>query len=157
MKWKNVKVREDDDRLPIYSWADVDEATMLQLANLSTHPVTWGRVCAMADAHLGFGMPIGGVIGCDNAVIPNAVGKDIGCGMIALCLNTHRDMFNIDTLNRIRERIIATVPLGFNKHKDVQEWDGFLPFMNQRLRDTWLDERALSNAVRSLGTLGGGK
>ena len=56
---------------------------MKQAENLAKHPVVFDHVALIPDAHQGYGMPIGGVIACDNAVIPAAVGVDIGCGMIA--------------------------------------------------------------------------
>ena len=42
--------------------------------NLANHPFTFRHVAIMPDAHAGYGMPIGGVLACDGAVLPNAVG-----------------------------------------------------------------------------------
>ncbi|MHC4525555.1 MAG: RtcB family protein, partial [Planctomycetota bacterium] len=61
-------------KLPIKSWcADVDEGAMDQAINLANHPTLAMHVALMPDCHVGYGMPIGGVIASKDAVIPNAV------------------------------------------------------------------------------------
>ena len=55
-----------------------------QAKNLANLPFIFKQVCLMPDTHEGYGMPIGGVIATDNVIIPNAVGVDIGCGMLAV-------------------------------------------------------------------------
>ena len=72
------------DALPILSWgAAVDDATLDQAVNLARLPFAFHHIALMADAHVGFGMPIGGVLATRGEVIPHAVGLDIGCGMRA--------------------------------------------------------------------------
>ena len=72
MRWVRY---EEGQRVPIKSWCeDVEEGALRQAIDLSMHPVIFKHVALMADGHLGYGMPIGGVIACDKAVIPNAVG-----------------------------------------------------------------------------------
>ncbi len=76
----------DTEALPIRVWADeIDESDGVfeQARNLANHPIVRQWVGLMPDFHLGYGMPIGGVIATEGGVIPNAVGVDIGCGMIA--------------------------------------------------------------------------
>ena len=69
----------------ILSWCkNLEPAAMQQVQNLSKHPCLVGNVCLMPDAHCGYGMPIGGVVALDNAISPNMVGVDIGCGMLAV-------------------------------------------------------------------------
>ena len=76
---------EDNFNVPVKSWCkDIEEGAMAQAADLAKHPVVFRHVALMPDCHQGYGMPIGGVIACTNAVIPNAVGVDIGCGMVAV-------------------------------------------------------------------------
>ena len=58
-----------------------------QAQNLTELPCLVGNVCLMSDTHEGYGMPIGGVIALENTVCPNAVGVDIGCGMLAIKTN----------------------------------------------------------------------
>ena len=73
------------EQKPIKLWLDDMEASALaQARNLANHPFTFGHVAIMPDAHAGYGMPIGGVLACDGAVIPNSVGVDIGCGVCAV-------------------------------------------------------------------------
>ena len=65
--------------VPIKSWCNEPELEAItQALNLSSLPFIFKQVCLMPDTHCGYGMPIGGVIACKNAVIPNAVGVDIG-------------------------------------------------------------------------------
>src|SRR5947208_15895095 len=67
------------------SWAsDVDEVTVEQALKASRLPILAGPVALMPDAHLGIGATVGSVIATDGAVIPAAVGVDLGCGMIAV-------------------------------------------------------------------------
>ena len=72
MKW--VK-KEDNQRIPIKSWCDpIEDGALRQAIDLSMHPVAFKHIALMPDCHQGYGMPIGGVMACDRAVIPNAVG-----------------------------------------------------------------------------------
>ena len=81
MKWEKF---EEGYAIPIKSWCEnCEEGAVKQAVNLAHHPVLFHHVALMPDAHLGYGMPIGGVVAAGNAVIPPAVGVDIGCGMIA--------------------------------------------------------------------------
>ena len=85
MKW----IMENESlRVPIKSWcADVEAEALEQAKNLARHPAVERYVALMPDCHVGYGMPIGGVIAANNAVLPSAVGVDIGCGMIAVRTN----------------------------------------------------------------------
>lgn len=138
---------------PIFSWVGegLDVKTLEQATNLAKLPFLFRHVALMPDAHMGYGMPIGGVIATERVVIPNAVGVDIGCGMAAIKLSIkHLDKYQI---LRIIDGIRARVPLGFKKHKEPKppEWmpeykEGELPIVT----------REFHNACKSLGTLGGG-
>ena len=69
-------------RLPIYSWAAAIEAEALRQArNLGNLEIAIDHAALMPDAHSGFGMPIGGVLFAAGAVVPYAIGVDIGCGV----------------------------------------------------------------------------
>ena len=69
-------------RVPIRSWVpDLDERTLAQATNLSNLPFALEHVALMPDAHAGYGMPIGGVLFAERAVVPYAIGVDIGCGV----------------------------------------------------------------------------
>ena len=69
-------------RVPIKSWApDLEGSALEQATNLSNLPFAIRHVALMPDAHTGYGMPIGGVLFADGAVVPYAIGVDIGCGV----------------------------------------------------------------------------
>ncbi len=69
-------------RVPIRSWVpDLDQRTLAQATNLSNLPFALEHVALMPDAHAGYGMPIGGVLFAERAVVPYAIGVDIGCGV----------------------------------------------------------------------------
>ena len=68
----------------LLSWAsDIEDATLEQAAKTARLPFVVGHVALMPDAHVGFGSTVGSVIPTAGAVIPSAIGVDIGCGMIA--------------------------------------------------------------------------
>ena len=146
-----MKVFTLDDTLPIYCWAsDVDNNCMLQAENLASLPFAFKHVALMPDCHMGYGMPIGGVLATEGVVIPNAVGVDIGCGMCAL--KTNISEWDSELLKKVLGLIRQTVPVGFKKHKEPRHMDvmamptSFMPIAT----------REFDNACKSLGTLGGG-
>jgi tRNA-splicing ligase RtcB (3'-phosphate/5'-hydroxy nucleic acid ligase) len=148
MKW--VK---EGGRIPIKSWCEkVEPGAMSQAENLATLPVTFKHVALMPDCHVGYGMPIGGVIACQEAVIPNAVGVDIGCGMLAMQTDLSADQMPKDLISEILRGVRAVIPVGFEHHKRPQDWDGWktAPLESPPVR------QELDSARRQLGTLGGG-
>ncbi len=137
-------------RIPIKSWAtDLDEETLQQAENLSNLSFAYSHIALMADAHVGFGMPIGGVLASLGVIIPNAVGVDIGCGIIA----TKTDIKEIDirSIKKIVDQAHKSIPLGFNNHKTPRKWEGFNNPPNSKIVMEELDA-----ARYQLGTLGGG-
>lgn len=168
MKW--VKV-DKTQKIPIKSWCeDVEAGAIEQAQNLASHPVIIKHVALMPDCHQGYGMPIGGVIGCRDAVIPNAVGVDIGCGMGAV--ETDYRAKKVEKMAQIRSLfnlLKEQIPVGEgHAHKQPQEWDGFSSYLESigviseidNFENTalpgWLTEKVWSLATRNLGTLGGG-
>ncbi len=150
---KEVLWDVEQNSLPTYSWVGegVDGKTFEQVSNLSNLPFLFKHVALMPDAHLGYGMPIGGVIATSGVVVPNAVGVDIGCGMSAIQTSLeHLDKYNI---LRILDGIRARVPIGFKKHVAPKppEW---MPDLERG--DIPIVKREFVNACKSLGTLGGG-
>lgn len=74
----------------LLNWAsDIEQDTLLQAAKTARLPIVEGHVALMPDAHFGMGATVGSVIPTKNAVIPAAVGVDIGCGMIATSTSLH--------------------------------------------------------------------
>ena len=154
MKWEKF---EDGWRMPIQSWcADCEEGAVKQAENLARHPALFHHVALMPDAHLGYGMPIGGVVAAEDAVIPAAVGVDIGCGMIATETDIPAERFADMAFRRaFQERLKARIPVGEGvSHKTTQDWEGFEEYTaNNGMRsDLWPSKLDRMN----LGTLGGG-
>ncbi len=78
---------------------DIEDGAVEQAKNLANLPFVFKHIALMPDAHLGYGMPIGGVMATKGVVIPNAVGVDIGCGMCAV--RTSLTDIDIETLKKI--------------------------------------------------------
>jgi tRNA-splicing ligase RtcB len=104
-------------RVPVKVWTrDIQHEAIEQLINVSKLSIVHGHVAAMPDVHSGIGATVGSVIPTKDAIIPAAVGVDIGCGMNAVRLTlTASDL--PDTLARVRSAIEAAVPVGFNQHE----------------------------------------
>jgi len=130
-------------------WASGDLITQVQ--TLSQHPCLSSPVALMPDAHLGMGMPIGGVIGLARAVIPNAVGNDIGCGMLAAQLTCSDLGDDLEMLGRIRHDIKRAIPMGRHWHKERVHDLSTIPVHGGMIVEINRDK-----AWFQLGTLGGG-
>src|SRR6185369_8547419 len=91
-----------------------EEAAIGQLKNLAQMPFVYKHVAAMPDTHYGIGATVGSVFASIGAVIPAAVGVDIGCGMIAAKTNLkYRDIVgDVGSKPLIRSRIEKAVPMG---------------------------------------------
>jgi tRNA-splicing ligase RtcB len=141
----------DHQRLPIKSWCPIlDEKTFSQAKNLSNLPFAFKHIALMPDTHMGYGMPIGGVLATKGYVVPNAVGVDIGCGMSAVRLPL-REAPDEMTLKYAMNMIRKDVPFGFRKHSKP------MPFSKMpELSHTIVVVKEHDNARKSLGTLGGG-
>ena len=75
-----------DKGAPIMSWAsDLEDGCREQITNVSRLPFIHRNVALMPDAHQGYGMPIGGVFAAIDALVPYAIGVDIGCGSASAC------------------------------------------------------------------------
>ncbi len=155
MEW--VKY-EKNYRTPIKSWcADIEKTAMEQAVNLAMHPAVFRHVALMPDCHPGYGMPIGGVIACKDAVIPNAVGVDIGCGMGAVRTSAKPEETTRESLRAVVEGVKERIPRGEgNSHKSPQTWDGFDERMDESRERGWYSAHVRDLATKNLGTLGGG-
>ncbi len=141
------------ERLPIKLWLEdqrwMYDGALEQAKNLANLPFAYKWIAIMPDSHVGYGMPIGAVMATNNVIVPNAVGVDIGCGMVAVKTNL-RDIAKFEMeawLRNCREHI----PVGFNHRGDNQIWEGF-----NRAPDIPIIQQELGSAARQLGTLGGG-
>jgi RNA-splicing ligase RtcB len=140
------------DRL--VSWASIlDPQTEAQARATAALPIIEGHVALMPDAHLGIGATIGSVIPTRSAVIPSAVGVDIGCGMAARRLDLGVDEIEPDDLTGWVTAMRRAVPAGLGR------WHRKPTGAAER----WLEEHppppTLENrrrAAEQLGTLGSG-
>ena len=104
-------------RVPIKIWTDeVDEKSKQQLANIACLPFIHHHVAAMPDVHLGIGATIGSVIATHQAIIPAAVGVDIGCGMVAARLSLTANDIDEKRLKKVFDQISRDVPVGPDQH-----------------------------------------
>jgi len=157
---KNVKMWTGD--------MDIEQAAQDQIRNIAALPILAGHMAIMPDVHMGKGATVGSVIPTRNAIIPAAVGVDIGCGMCAVMTNlTASDL--PDSLTSLRNSIERGVPVGFNEHsrssikvkgaaadklrqaemKMFQRWDKLV--LKKKLGRA--DPYKIANQI---GTLGGG-
>jgi tRNA-splicing ligase RtcB len=100
-------------------------------------------------------MPIGGVLAAKNYIIPNAVGVDIGCGVLAAKLNLTADTFAKDSLKAIMDMIRVGVPVGM-KHNDMACDESKMPQKTIDCNLIPVVHQEYQSARRQLGTLGGG-
>ena len=143
------------EKKPIKLWLDdIEEGTLAQAQNLANLPFIFKHVAVMPDAHLGYGMPIGGVMASEEMVIPNAVGVDIGCGMCAV--KTSLTSISTEKLKAVLGGIRNTIPLGFKHHPKKQHSSLMPKVQGGRIEDLPLVFREYNNARTQLGTLGGG-
>jgi len=101
-------------RAPVKAWVKgvpVEEAARRQLVNIARLPFIHSHVAAMPDVHLGRGATVGSVIATKGAIVPAAVGVDIGCGMMALRTSVTAEQLP-DSLAALRSDIEAAVPHG---------------------------------------------
>lgn len=142
-------------KAPIKIWAtDLEETAKQQALNLSSLPFIYKHIAIMADAHAGYGSTVGSVIATQGAIIPSAIGVDIGCGMCAVKLPFKIDMLH-DNAKELRSLIEVAIPVGFSSNKNIHERvaDKFNDINAGR---TWEDEKLLDKAMHQLGSLGGG-
>ena len=150
--------------VPVKIWTnDVDERSREQLANIASLPFIHHHVAAMPDVHLGIGATIGSVIATHKAIIPAAVGVDIGCGMVAARLSLSANELDEPALKKVFDQISRDVPVGRAQHPDERALTGVaqafapgLAALTARHPDLRKAFGKSSNWVNQLGTLGGG-
>jgi tRNA-splicing ligase RtcB len=144
---------------PIKSWAvDAEEGALEQATNLARLPFVIKHVALMPDAHQGYGMPIGGVLFADKAVVPYAVGVDIGCGVqlieTELNLRDFYEGFLEDHLTDFLNQINRDIPTGNGPGGQHRNPKGELFEFDEPISDT--AAAAIMAADLQLGSLGGG-
>jgi len=151
-------------KVPVKIYTDeVESAAFQQLYNLSQLPFIHSHIAVMPDVHCGKGATVGSVIPTAGAIIPAAVGVDIGCGMNALRLSIKAHDLP-DNLRSLRLFIEAAIPVGFAMHK--QDWArqstvtalavGLHSILGKHRKLNTMQKKPYQTWVRQLGTLGGG-
>ncbi|MFT4976123.1 MAG: tRNA-splicing ligase RtcB [Myxococcota bacterium] len=155
---------------PIKAWTDgvpVEQGALKQLHNTASLPFIYRWLAVMPDVHWGIGATVGSVVATEHAIVPAAVGVDIGCGMMAVQTSlTATDL--PESLRHVRSAIEAAVPHGRTdngRKKDRGAWKRVPASTNEawstlKGRFDGICDRhpaiAQSNNVRHLGTLGSG-
>ena len=158
----NYKVLNKGDGALVKAWTvgvPFDEKTEAQLLKLASLPFAHRWVAAMPDAHLGKGATVGSVIATHGAIVPAAVGVDIGCGMMAARTSLTASQLP-DSLASLRSAIEKAVPAGFGLwHQDapanvIAAWSTLANGL-ARIEAKHPPVRG-DSAVKQLGTLGSG-
>ena len=154
----------NEQRVPVKIWTDdVEERAKQQLLNIAALPFIHHHVAAMPDVHLGRGATIGSVIATHKAIVPAAVGVDIGCGMLACQLSLSANDLDEKSLKKVFEQISRDVPAGRNYHNNERALvDAAKPFEARLTRMTQKHPGLLKSFgkftqwVNQMGTLGSG-
>jgi len=154
----------DEGRVPVKVYTeDIEPAARAQLVNVSNLPIVHHHVAAMPDVHLGIGATVGSVIPTLHAVIPAAVGVDIGCGMMATRLSLTSNQLDEKALGKVFDQISRDVPVGFAQHKDRDVRDHAAKRFRKNLsvivqKHPGIEKRKGKSTswAHQLGTLGGG-
>lgn len=161
-----MNVIHEEGSRPIKLWTEqIEDSALQQLKNIATLPfIAKNGVAAMPDVHWGIGATVGSVIATKRAIIPAAVGVDIGCGMNAVRTSLRAEDLP-DSLKALRDAIEGRVPLGAGgNHQSAQvrdehykrlpndrEYGGVL----QRMVG-FVGDKALDRMTGQLGSLGSG-
>jgi tRNA-splicing ligase RtcB (3'-phosphate/5'-hydroxy nucleic acid ligase) len=160
-----------EQKWPIKVWLEnvgqIEEACLQQAKNLANFPFAYKWIALMPDTHSGYGMPIGGVVATENVIMPNAVGVDIGCGMVFVQTNIPAEtIMSADTPNgKLAQSIIGdilrNIPTGFEHHRIKRECASVRRFSlnSSKQQNSGLTQqlmKELDNACFQVGTLGSG-
>lgn len=150
------RIGRTGDRELLRSWgSEVDDATLRQALTSARCDAVAGPVALMPDAHVGIGATVGSVIPTSGAIIPAAVGVDLGCGMIAVWTDLVASDLP-DSLDRLLGDVESAIPAGFAAHpqatRAAERWLENDPVPQSES----LDRKTLAKVGTQLGTLGGG-
>lgn len=159
-----IKIVLTEGNVPVKIWTDeLEVKAKQQLSNIATLPFIHKHVAAMPDVHMGVGATIGSVIACHKAIIPAAVGVDIGCGMIACRLSLSANDLDEKTLKKVFDQISRDIPVGRDQHKEDRALaERALPFETELMLMTEKHPKLLkafkkfSTWICQMGTLGSG-
>lgn len=158
----------ETEHKPIKAWINgvpLEKQAREQLINTASMPFIFKHLAVMPDVHYGMGATVGSVVATKGAVIPAAVGVDIGCGMMAVKLSlTANDL--PESLKEVRDEIEKCVPVGFDQHQNFDKHLSKRYISHIELKMCELIEKhptiskmvkdASKKALMQTGTLGGG-
>jgi tRNA-splicing ligase RtcB len=156
-----VRQEISEGRVPVKVYTgEIEPAARQQLVNISKLPIVHHHVAAMPDVHLGIGATVGSVIPTKKAIIPAAVGVDIGCGMMATQLSLTGNELDESALKKVFAQISRDVPVGFAAHRQPLDhaarlFQRGLTRILQKHPDVQKRKKNL-NWAHQLGSLGGG-
>ncbi len=142
-----------DEKLVVWG-SDIEDTTIEQARKAARLPIIDGHVALMPDAHVGIGATIGSVIPTKNAVIPSAVGVDIGCGMVAVATDFRLGQLP-DNLLPVLRLIERALPAGVGQgHRSVTDAARAWLAANPPARA--LSDKQVTKTLQQFGTLGSG-
>jgi len=160
-----ISLEIDTGRVPVKVWTpELEPLARRQLENVARLPIVHGHVAAMPDVHAGIGATVGSVIPTKGAIVPSAVGVDIGCGVNAVQISLKAGDLP-ESLSRIRGAIEAAVPVGFEMHRDIDRSrkhaaqalsPGLQRILERKKTRVDVQKDVRETWVKQLGTLGGG-
>jgi len=155
-----MKYFNEESSLVIKSWCESPEDSAIdQAKNLARLPFAFKQVCLMPDTHMGYGMPIGGILATKGVVVPNAVGVDIGCGMCAVKsslteVTTEELKIVLGGSKDSHGGIRSMIPVGFSHQSKAQD-ECLMPPVGI-WEEMPIVAREYPSALKQIGTLGGG-
>jgi len=160
-----IQMTLNKGRVPVKIYTDEVESSALdQLTNIAQLPFVHNHIAAMPDVHTGIGATVGSVIPTKGAIIPAAVGVDIGCGMNAMRLSLNARHLP-DNLKTVRSAIETNIPVGFAMHRNepraqrstIKALDkGVEGIIGKHPKVAKMLKRPYETWTQQLGTLGGG-
>jgi RNA-splicing ligase RtcB len=139
----------------LISWAsDIEAETIKQAEKTARMAIVTGHVALMPDAHVGIGATVGSVIPTANAVIPSAVGVDIGCGMVAAELDVTESQLP-DDLEPLLGLVARAIPAGVGQGHDQVAQNAEAWLSEHRPASDFATKKA-DKILKQFGTLGSG-
>jgi len=133
-------------------WEDIEPEAQEQIKNTASMPFIFKHIAVMPDCHYGKGSTVGTVLPTQGAIIPAAVGVDIGCGMIAVKTNLKKEQ--LGDLSKLRQSIERSVPMSAGRFN--QKITESAQKRIEELEATPHTDKVQGNWREQLGTLGGG-
>jgi RNA-splicing ligase RtcB len=137
---------------------EIDPETMKQITIIASHPAATELIAIMPDCHAGKGCVVGFTMKAGNKVVPNWIGVDIGCGMLAV--NTGLKILSDGQLAALDKELRKTIPMGKDVNDEVDKVakTRFLTGINEEFLNALIDKTGMKNGRfwTSIGSLGGG-